>query len=452
MPRPLLLSNDIFNKLAQKSGSFIHLWPFKNAKININMKKILNLQCVQCGKEHKTRDADYVCSSCGGNLEINYDYKLISKRFDYEMLENNTAYNMWRYIDLLPIDEDSADNLPPVQVGWTPLYNAERLADELDISKLYIKDEGRNPTGSIKDRGSAVAVARALELDAKVITDASSGNASDSLACLTSGILLKTVIFAPQNTPEEKLVQLYVYGADVVRIEGNYDEAYELCKEATERLNWYNRAAGFNPYGREGKKTCAFEICEQLHWEAPDKVIIAAGDGTIVSGMWKGFTDFEKLGIIDKLPQIIAVQAEGSAALKKAFDNGGEVEPIKANTVADSISVNQPRDSFLALQALQESGGTIITVSDAEILAAMPELARGSGEFAEPSGAATYAGLKKFAARGGVKKDETVAIIVGGNGLKNIAGAAKSVHVSQDLIKPVWDEIVKLGITESDKK
>ena len=159
------------------------------------MKKILNLQCVNCGKEYKTRDSDYVCNSCGGTLEVNYDYKLIKKRLDYDVLESNTSYNMWRYIDLLPIDDH--DDIPPVQRGWTPLYKADERAERWGISQLFIKDEGRNPTGSIKDRGSAVAVARALEVGAKVITDASSGNASDSLACLTSNLKIKTVIFAP---------------------------------------------------------------------------------------------------------------------------------------------------------------------------------------------------------------------------------------------------------------
>ena len=409
------------------------------------MKKILNLQCVNCGKEHKTREADYVCSSCGGNLEINFDYKLIKKRFDYDVLEHNTSYNMWRYIDLLPIDDH--DEIPPVQVGWTPLYKAEALAEELGISQLFIKDEGRNPTGSIKDRGSAVVVARALEVGAKVITDASTGNASDSLACLTSNLNLKTIIFAPKNTPEAKLVQLYIYGANVVRIDGTYDDAYELCKEATEKYKWYNRAAGFNPYAREGKKTCAFEICEQLQWEAPDKVIVAAGDGTIVSAMWKGFTDFNKLGIIEKMPQIIAVQAEGSAAIKNAWESNGEITPVEAKTIADSISVNMPRDAYLALQALHESHGMAITVTDEEILAAIPELARGSSIFAEPGGAATYAGLKKLVAQGAVKKDESVAIIVGGNGLKDIDGAARSVKISSTLIKPSLEEVLKLGIT-----
>lgn len=412
------------------------------------MKKILSLQCVNCGKEHKTRESDYVCTACGGTLEVNYDYKLIKKRFDYDVLEENPSYNMWRYIDLLPIDDH--DEIPAVQVGWTPLYCADDLAEKLGIHKLFIKDEGRNPTGSIKDRGSAVAVARALEVGAKVITDASSGNASDSLACLTAGINLKTVIFAPKNTPEPKLVQLYVYGADVIRIDGTYDEAFDLCRQATERFNWYNRAAGFNPYAREGKKTCAFEICEQLQWEAPDKVLVAVGDGTILSGMWRGFQDFNKLGIIEKMPQMVAVQAEGSSAITKAWFNGGEIEPVKANTVADSISVSRPRDGYLALQSLKESGGTAVTVTDEEIISAIPELARASSVFAEPGGAAVYAGLKKMVAQGAIKKDESVAIVIGGNGLKDINAATKSIKLLQTLVKPNLDEIIKMGLI-SDK-
>lgn len=408
------------------------------------MKKILNLQCVQCGKEHTTRESDYVCNSCGGNLEINYDYKLINKRFDYDVLEKNNNYNIWRYEDLLPVEEHK--EMPPVQVGWTPLYELDDLAKELGISKLFIKDEGRNPTGSIKDRGSVVAVARALELGAKVITDASSGNASDSLACFTSSLDLKTVIFTPKNTPIPKLIQLYMYGAQVIRIDGTYDDAFELCKAASAKYGWYNRAAGFNPFGREGKKTCAFEICEQMEWEAPDKVLVAVGDGTILSGMWKGFTDFNKLGIIEKMPQMIAVQAEGSAAIKKAWENKTEAVAVQASTIADSISVNYPRDAYLALQALQESNGMALSVTDEEIIQAMKELARKTGIFAEPSGAVTYAGLKKLAQQGAIKKDESVAIVVGGNGLKDIGAAAKAVEISQTFVKPSLEEIEKLGL------
>ncbi len=411
------------------------------------MKKILNLQCINCGKEHKTSETDFVCTACGGNLEVNYDYKLISKRFSIGKLKDNREYNMWRYMDLLPIDDH--DKVPNVHVGWTPLYRCKKLAKELHISNLFIKDEGRNPTGSIKDRGSAVAVARAVELDKEIIADASTGNASDSLACLTASLPMKSVIFAPTSVPEPKLVQLLVYGAEVIAVEGSYDEAFELCKQTVEQYGWYSRAAGFNPYTREGKKTCAFEICEQLEWEAPDKVIVAVGDGTILCGLWKGFVDFAKLGIIESMPQMIAVQAQGSAAIKEAFDEKREVCSVKAHTVADSILVNYPRDAALAMQALEESHGFAVSVTDEEIIAAIPELARKANIFAEPAGAATYAALKKLVAEGKIEHDESVCLIIGGNGLKDTDSALKAVKTADVIpanMNAVREELKKKGL------
>lgn len=401
------------------------------------MKKILNLQCINCGKEHKTSETNFLCTSCGGNLEVNYDYKLIARRFNTDDLYKNHNYDMWRYIDLLPIDDHDA--VPNVHVGWTPLYECKPLAKELGISKLYLKDEGRNPTGSIKDRGSAVAVARALELDVDTIADASTGNASDSLACLTASLDLRTVIFTTKAAPEPKLVQLMVFGADVYMVDGTYDDAFELCKRAVEENGWYSRAAGFNPFTREGKKTCAYEICEQLNWEAPDKVIVAAGDGTVLSGLWKGFVDFNKLGIIKTMPQMIAVQAEGSDSLKQAYENGGEVPHIKAETIADSILVNYPKDAQFALQALQESKGYAVTVSDQEMITAVSEMARKTNVYGEPAGVAPYAALKKLAAEGKIEQDETVVIVVGGNGLKDTDAVLKHVNKTT-LIKPDWEE------------
>ncbi|WP_428896987.1 threonine synthase [Parelusimicrobium proximum] len=397
------------------------------------MKKILNLQCVGCGKEYKANETNFICGACGGNLEVNYDYKLIAKRFDIEELEANPVRDMWRYIDILPVNDH--DTVPNVHVGWTPLYDCKPLARELGISKLFIKDEGRNPTGSIKDRGSAVAVARAVELDVDTIADASTGNASDSLACLTASMPMRTVIFISKEAPEPKLVQLLAYGAEVYKVDGTYDEAFDLCKKVVEENNWYSRAAGVNPFSREGKKTCAFEICEQLGWEAPDKVIVAAGDGTVLSGLWKGFVDFQKLSVINRMPQMIAVQAEGSNALKQAFENNNEVHAINANTVADSILVNYPRDAQLALQALHESKGFIMTVTDEEIMAAVPELARKANIFSEPAGAAVYAALKKLAADDKIEQDETVVLIIGGNGLKDTDSVFKYLK-KPSMIKP----------------
>lgn len=399
------------------------------------------MQCIRCGKEYKLSETKYDCLSCSGNLQVVYDYNLIKKRLTYKNLEANRDRSIWRYLDVLPVA--NIKNVPPVDVGWTPLYKAEKLAQDLGLSTLYLKDEGRNPTASFKDRASAVTVARALELKEKTITTASTGNAASSLSCLTGSLHLKTIIFVPETAPAPKIAQILVFGAIVITVKGTYDDAFDLSLKASKEYGWYNRNTGYNPFTREGKKTCAFEICEQLEWEAPDKVFVPVGDGNIISGMWKGFTDFNKLGIIEKLPQLVAVQAEKSDAIKRALEGDGEIRPVSGQTVADSISVSVPRDGLAAVEALKESGGFAISVTDKEILSAIPEIARGANIFAEPAAAASYAGLKKAVSSGQVKDDETVVILVTGNGLKDIQSAMKSVEKPY-LISPNMKELKKL--------
>ncbi|MDD2772709.1 MAG: threonine synthase [Elusimicrobiales bacterium] len=407
------------------------------------MKKVLGLQCIRCGKEYKLKEAGYNCLACGGNLDVAYDYNLIKKRLTWKTLDANPDRSIWRYIDILPVEDP--DQIPPVHVGWTPLYKAEKLGAELGLSALYVKDDGRNPTCSLKDRASAVAVARALELEETVITAASTGNAAASLACLTGSLDMKTIIFVPRNAPAPKVAQMLVFGAHIVAVDGTYDDAFDLCIKASAEYGWYNRNTGYNPFTREGKKTCAFEICEQLEWETPDKVVVPVGDGNIISGLWKGFTDFRKLGIIDKLPQMVAVQAENSNAVKLAFESAdGEIRPVGGKTIADSISVSLPRDGMAAVGALRESGGFAVTVTDAEILQAIPELARGVNVFAEPAAAASWAGLKKAVKDGLIKDGESVALVITGNGLKDIESAMKSVG-KPHLIKPDMEELKKLA-------
>ncbi|MEW6042457.1 MAG: pyridoxal-phosphate dependent enzyme, partial [Elusimicrobiota bacterium] len=259
------------------------------------MKKIKTLQCIRCGKDHKITETKYVCTSCGGNLYVIYDYNLIKKRLNYQVLKANWNRSIWRYEDLLPISD--LKYVPPVQIGWTPLYKAEKLGTDAGVANLYVKDDGRNPSASLKDRASAVVVARAMELKEKIITTASTGNAASSLAVLTGSSQLKTIIFVPETAPVAKVAQLLVFGAVVLMVRGNYDDAFDLCLKASTEFGWYNRSTGYNPFTREGKKTCAFEICEQLEWETPDKVFVPVGDGNIISGMWKGFVEFHRLGI-----------------------------------------------------------------------------------------------------------------------------------------------------------
>ncbi|MCM2267030.1 MAG: threonine synthase [Elusimicrobiales bacterium] len=405
------------------------------------MKKIKTLQCIRCGKDHKLAETKYNCNACGGNLQVLYDYNLIKKRLNYDVLKDNREHSIWRYLDILPIA--SIKNVPPVQVGWTPLYRAEKLGAEAGVHNLYIKDDGRNPSASFKDRASAVVTARALEMKEKVICCASTGNAASSLACLTGSLDMKTMIFVPETAPAAKVAQLLVFGATVIMVKGTYDDAFELCLKASQEYGWYNRSTGINPFTREGKKTCSFEICEQMNWETPDKVFVSVGDGNILSGIWKGFVEFHRLGIIERLPQLVAVQAEHSDSIKRAFESGSDVQPVSGVTVADSISVSLPRDGMAAVMAIRDSGGFAVSVTDEEILAAIPRIARGSNVFAEPAGAATYAGLLKAVKEGKVKDNESVVLLISGNGLKDIQSAMKSVGKPY-VIKPDLAELKKL--------
>ncbi|MDT8285612.1 MAG: threonine synthase [Elusimicrobiales bacterium] len=405
------------------------------------MKKIKTLQCIRCGKDHKLSETRYDCVACGGNLQVLYDYNLIKKRLNYEVLQENWDRSIWRYADLLPLP--NLKHIPPVQIGWTPLYRAEKLGQTINVPNLYVKDEGRNPSASFKDRANAVVVARALDQKEKVITTASTGNAASSLACMTGSLDISTVIFMPENAPPAKIAQVLVFGATVILVKGNYDDAFDLCLKASREYGWYNRSTGYNPFTREGKKTCSFEICEQMKWEVPDKVVVPVGDGNIISAIWKGFVEFENLDIIEKLPQLIAVQAEGSDAVKRACESGADIQAVAGKTLADSISVCVPRDGLAAVSAIKDSGGFAMGVTDDEIIAAIPELARGSNVFAEPAGAAGWAGLKKAAAQGLIKENESVVLLVTGSGLKDVGAAMKSVG-KPHVIRPDLGELKKL--------
>ncbi|MDD5629100.1 MAG: pyridoxal-phosphate dependent enzyme, partial [Elusimicrobia bacterium] len=258
-----------------------------------------------------------------------------------------------------------------------------------------------------------------------------------------SGLGLKTIIFVPEKAPVAKIAQLLVFGATVIAVKGTYDQAFDLCLKATEAFGWYNRNTGHNPFTREGKKTCSFEIVEQLGWKCPDKVFVPVGDGNIISGIWKGFKDFHALGLIDRLPQLVAVQAAGSDAVKRAFESDGVIRPVSGDTLADSISVSLPRDGEAAVKALKESQGFALSVTDDEILAALRDTARRESVFGEPAGVTSVAGLRKAAAQGLVKRGEKVVALVTGNGLKDVASAMKAV-AKPFLVAPDARELKKL--------
>ncbi|MDW8240576.1 MAG: threonine synthase [Acidobacteriota bacterium] len=386
-------------------------------------ERIIGLQCIQCGKQHSVERDVYNCSECQGNLDVLYNYETISLRVSRESLTADADRSIWHYRALLPIHAETP--AVPLFVGWTPIYSLPALASEYGVKELLIKDEGRNPTASFKDRASAVAVVKAREFGFDTITTASSGNAGAALAGMCASVGMRSYIFVPATAPEAKVAQLLIYGANVILVEGSYDEAYDLCLAASRAFGWYQRSTGYNPYTAEGKKTAALEICEQLEWEPPDKVIVAVGDGNIIGGMWKGFLDFHRLGFIERLPQMIGVQAAGAAPLIDALQTG-QLQEVNAQTLADSICVGKPRDAIRALQAMRDSGGFGIKVSDEEILRALGQLARDTGVFAEPAAAAAYAGFLKLADTGGLKSDERVLVMITGNGLKDIAAARRA--------------------------
>ena len=384
------------------------------------MKNVKHAKCVRCGKIYEAVPQLTNCA-CGGILDIVYDYDYIKTRLTRETLAGRRDNSMWRYRELLPVEEDT--QAPPLRVGWSPLYEAKALAEELGIGRLYVKDDGLNPTASLKDRASAMAVAKALEAGARVIACSSTGNAASSLAGNAAAAGLKTYIFVPSRAPKGKVAQLMTFGATVISVQGSYEETFELSRAAIEKWGWYNRNAAINPYLSEGKKTVGLEIMEQLNWEVPDYIAISVGDGCTIAGLWKGLKDLHAIGLIDRLPRLISAQAEGCCPLNRAIETGEDWRPMEENTLADSIAVGVPRNADKALMAIRESSGLVVNVSDAEIMAAQKLLGRTCGVFGEPAGVTGAAGLKKLCEQGRIERDAAVVSVVTGNGLKDVANA-----------------------------
>ena len=391
------------------------------------MSNVKNLRCLICGREYNENEVMYTCPHCGneGLLEVVYDYERVGKEFSVSYLEQSNDYSMWRYLPLLPINDPS--KVGPLKVGYTPLYEVKRVREELGVSNLYIKDDGRNPSASLKDRASSVVAVKAQELGKDIITCASTGNAASSLACVTASLGLKSFIFVPKSAPKAKLTQLLVFGATVFAINGIYDQAFDLSIEATEEFGWYNRNTGFNPYTVEGKKTVALEIAEQLKFDVPDYVFVSVGDGNIISGVYKGFYDLYSLGMVSKIPRLVAVQAEGCKPVVDAINGDGVIRPVTPNTIADSISVGIPRSGIMAVKYVRESNGFGVAVSDSLIIDSIRYLGNKSGIFAEPAGVTSFAGYIKALDENLVSKEDKVVVIITGNGLKDIDSAMKSV-------------------------
>ena len=409
--------------------------------------------CTVCGADFTAAPALTTCAECGGILEIRYDYSRIAARLPRASLTASDDYSMWRYRELLPIAENG-DTVGGLRVGWSPLYDARRLAEHLGLAALYIKDDGCNPTASLKDRASAMAVVKALEAGASGIACSSTGNAASSLAGCAAARGLETYIFVPARAPRGKVAQLMMFGAHVVSVQGSYEATFRLSAEAIARWGWYNRNAAINPYLSEGKKTVAMEIAEQMGWQAPDFIAVSVGDGCTIAGVWKGFKDLRAKGLIDRLPRLISVQAEGCCPINRAVCAGTEtLVPMEENTLADSIAVGVPRNFLKAIRAVRESDGLCVNVSDAEIMAAAKLLGASCGVFGEPAGVAGTAGLIKALNEKRVPADACVVSIVTGNGLKDVENAIRAAGEPL-LLPPDMDALERAfrdGISPSEK-
>lgn len=396
---------------------------------------VSHLACVRCGWSSRDPLA-WACPGCGGDARMDVVYTPDAPREMAAKL-GRRPYDQWRYAELLPLPEGCPR--PPLSVGWTPVVEAPRLAEAAGVARIVLKDDGRNPSASLKDRPSAVGVALALAWGADRIATASTGNAASSLAAMAASVGLPATIFVPQRAPAPKVAQLLAFGATVLRVAADYDTTWRLCAAAVEEAarlgkeRWFNRNCAVNPYLMEGKKTVALEMAEQLGERMPAWVSLSVGDGCTVAGVVKGFEQAREAGLIDRVPRVIAVQAEGAAPLARAAREGGPAWQERADTVADSIAVGAPRNPDKALAAVARNGGAWVTVSDASILAAIPLTASLSGVFAEPAAAAATAGVLEAAATGLIGPQDEVGIIVSGNGLKDPTAALGAVSGPLDV-------------------
>lgn len=409
-------------------------------------------RCIACADLLAMDFAGFVCPSCGGNLDITYDYAAIAAEVAGGFANGRT--DLFRYAPLLPVRE--TDAAFPLRVGRTPLYAAPRLGESVGLRNLYLKDDTVNPSASTKDRASAVVLRRAMDIGAEIVSIASTGNAGSSLACLAAALGLRAVVFVPESAPTAKLTQALSFGATVYAVRGNYDDAFDLCLAASKEFGWFNRSTGYNPFTREGKKTCAYEIWESLDGRVPDRIVVPSGDGNLLSGLWKGWCDLRAVGLVDRVPKIDCAQSDASAAIclavERIRDSGASdpdwstvvIDDVTASTTADSISVDQPRDGLAAVQGILQSGGEAVTIPDEEILAAIPEMARSTGIFAEPAAAAPWAAVKQMLRDDKIEVDELVVCIVSGSGLKDIANVQKTVGEPL-LIDPTIEAIRNSG-------
>ena len=390
------------------------------------MDLVDGLRCRECGRRFPA-EALHVCDFCFGPLEVVYDYERVAATVSRERIEAGPR-SIWRYRDLLPVDDDAPVDLG---AGFTPLVRADRLAAELGLGELWIKDDTANPTGSFKDRVVSVALTKARQLGFKVAACASTGNLANSVAAHAARAGLASVVLIPHDLETAKVTMTAVYGGVVVSVEGTYDDVNRLCAELTsERPSWAFVNVNVRTYYAEGSKTLAFEVAEQLGWTAPDHVVVPIASGSQLTKVAKGFSELGSVGLLDEPPEvrISGAQAAGCSPVATAFAEGTDaIRPVKPQTIAKSLSIGNPADGWYALEAIRRSNGSCASVTDQEIVDGIRLLARTEGIFAETAGGVTIATLAKLAAEGVVRRDERVVALVTGHGLKTVEALAADV-------------------------
>jgi threonine synthase len=390
------------------------------------MGHVTGLRCRECGRQFPA-EALHVCDFCFGPLEVAYDYERVAATVSRSRIAEGPR-SIWRYHDLLPVDDDAPVDLG---AGFTPLVRADRLAAELGLGELWIKNDTANPTGSFKDRVVSVALTKARQLGFKVAACASTGNLANSVAAHAARAGMASVVLIPHDLETAKIIMTAVYGGTTVSVEGTYDDVNRLCAELTsEHPSWAFVNVNVRTYYAEGSKTLAFEVAEQLGWEAPDHVVVPVASGSQLTKVAKGFAELGKVGLLDEVPpvRISGAQAAGCSPVATAFAEGTDViRPVKPATIAKSLSIGNPADGWYALQAIRSSGGACASVTDQEIIEGIRLLARTEGIFAETAGGVTIATLAKLAASGVVRREERVVALVTGHGLKTVEALSGSV-------------------------
>jgi len=378
-----------------------------------------SLKCLQCGREFDLSEIAYQCTMCGSPLEVKYNLKLIAERMSPSDLNNRKIYNMWRYSEFLPVDPDQAVTLGE---GFTPLVKAEGISKLMGVKNLYLKLDFISPTGSFKDRGSSLLVSKAIDVSSTTIAIDSSGNAAASIAAYSAKAGLHCYVFTPSYASIGKLIQAGMYGAEVIKVDGTRRDVFEVTTKACKELGWYYCGFQTNPFASEGMKTIAFEICEQMRWNPPERIVFPVGTGSGIIGCWMALRLLKELGWIERLPSLVCVQPNGCAPIVRAHQQGSEeIEVVdKPRTVAEGLMIGHPVKGKTVLRALNETNGLAASVSDVEIVEAAKWLAKSEGSFVEPSAAASIAGLRRLIEEGEISPEERIVCILTGTGLKTV--------------------------------